>query len=78
MNGKTGELLRWIAGLVLSGVIAYYTAIGSIQARIGVVEERENNHYSEVLRINAEMRRQLERIESKMDDDRRFRLGPQP
>ena len=70
------ELLRWVVGLGLAGVVSYYTAIGSIQSQISVVEERENNHYSELIRLNAEMRRQLERIESKMDDDRRFRFGP--
>lgn len=72
MNGWTGEALRWVAGLILAGVVSYYTAIGSIKARIGVIEERENNHYSEVMR-------KLDRIERKLDDQRDYGFrGQQP
>ena len=60
LNGKTGEVLRWALGLGLAAIVAYYTAIGALQAQIAVVIEREQNHYTELLR-------RLDRIESKLD-----------
>lgn len=60
MNGKTGEMLRWVIGLALACIVAYYTAIGSIRSQIAVVEERELNHYGEIIR-------RLDRMESKID-----------
>lgn len=59
-NGKTGEMLRWAFGLVLAGIVAYFTSTGALQAQLAVITERENNHYSELLK-------RLERIESKLD-----------
>ena len=50
MNGKTGELLRWAFGLVLAGVVAYFTSIGTISEEVARVHEREDNHFNEVLR----------------------------
>lgn len=55
-NGKTGEMLRWVFGLVLTAVVAYFTAT----AQLAVITERETNHYIELLR-------RLERIEGKID-----------
>ncbi len=49
--------------VVGAGITGWATASGTIHeisARIGVVEEREDNHYQEVLRS-------LERIENKLD-----------
>jgi hypothetical protein len=74
MNGGwAGETLRWVVGLLLAGVVSYYTTVGSMKYEIGVLEERENNHYSELLR-------RLDRIERKMDDQRDygFSLSPRP
>jgi hypothetical protein len=68
------EVLRWVVGLGLAGVVSYYTAIGSIRSQINVVEERENNHYIEVIR-------RLDRMETKLDrdrDDRGYQFGPRP
>lgn len=59
-NGKTGEYVRWALGVALAGLVAYFTAIGTIQAQIAVVIERERNHYDEIIR-------RLDRIENKVD-----------
>lgn len=59
-NGKSNAILRWLAGLVLAAIVSYFTAISAITERIAVVEERENNHYMELLR-------RLDRIELKLD-----------
>lgn len=50
VNGKTGEWIRYIVGLLLAGVVAYFTAIGTIRQQIATVQEREVNHFEEVLR----------------------------
>lgn len=60
VNGKTGEVVRWVIGLVLAGIVAYFTAIGTLQAQIAVITERETNHYMELVN-------RLGRIEAKLD-----------
>ena len=60
VNGRTGEMIRWVIALCITGIVSYYTAIGAIQSRIAVVEERELNHYGEMIR-------RLDRIEIKLD-----------
>lgn len=49
-NGKTGEWLRYIGGLILAGLIAYFTTLGTLNQAVAEVREREDNHFSEVLR----------------------------
>jgi len=65
-NGKTGEWLRWALGMVLAGVVAYFTSIGTVKEQVATVQERENNHFSEVLRrldvLQADMRELRERV----------------
>lgn len=60
LNGRTGEVVRWAIGIVLAGIVAYFTALGAMQAQIAVVIERERNHYEEIVR-------RLDRIEQKVD-----------
>lgn len=50
VNGKTGEYIRYVFGLILAGLIAYFTTLGTINQAVTEVRERENNHFSEVLR----------------------------
>lgn len=72
LNGKTGELLRWIFMLVLGGVIAYYTAQIASERRFATIEARvessravEQQHFEEIqralARIEAELIRNRER-----------------
>lgn len=49
-NGKTGEYIRYVMGLILAGIIAYFTTIGTLDKAVAQVREREDNHFSEVLR----------------------------
>ena len=82
MNGKTGELLRWAMGLALAGVVSYYTALGAIRSDLKVLEERENNHYAELMqqqnRSDTEIKRQLDRLERKLDFEVNSRWGFKP
>lgn len=49
-NGRTGEYLRYVIGLALAALIAYFTTIGTLNQAVAQVREREDNHFSEVLR----------------------------
>lgn len=60
LNGKTGEYIRWIVGMGLAGIVAYFTVLGALQSQLAVVVERERNHYDEIIR-------RLDRIENKVD-----------
>lgn len=51
----TGEnLAGWIgaaaASSLVSGVVAYFTAVATLQTKTAVLEEREDNHYKELTR----------------------------
>jgi demethoxyubiquinone hydroxylase (CLK1/Coq7/Cat5 family) len=70
LNGKTGEMLRWVVTLALGALTAYFTAQGAIKddvakvkTTVAVVETNEANHYAELLR----------RIDAKDREDREFR-----
>jgi hypothetical protein len=64
MNGK-GELLRYALGLVLAGLVAYFTAIGSVQTSVAVIDSREQQHFEEVQRTLQRIERAVERLEQK-------------
>lgn len=49
-NGRTGEWVRMALGLVLAGLIAYFTALGRVESSITEVRERQRNQFEEVLR----------------------------
>lgn len=43
-------LLTWAVTAVLSAIVAYFTTISTLAIRLSMLEEREENHYKEVLR----------------------------
>lgn len=49
MNGRTGELLRFIAGLAVAALVAYYTAIGAIREQVVMLDTREQQHFERLL-----------------------------
>lgn len=46
----TENVVVWAVGVVLSSIVAYFTTINTLSQRLGVLEEREENHYDEILR----------------------------
>lgn len=50
LNGKTGEMLRWIASLGIGGIVAYYTAQGAMQKQLAIIDTREQTRWEEVQR----------------------------
>ncbi|MGE3703791.1 MAG: hypothetical protein AB7I13_00865 [Vicinamibacterales bacterium] len=49
-----------MAGLVVAGLVAYFSAMGVLQAQLAVITERETNHYQELIK-------RLDRLEMKID-----------
>ena len=64
LNGKTGEIVRYLIGLGVAGVVAYFTAIGALQERVSRVETLEQSHFEEVQRSLQRIERFMERIEA--------------
>lgn len=50
LNGQTGDLLRWLIGVVAAAVVAYFTTIGAIQAELSAQKAQQESQFSEVLR----------------------------
>lgn len=59
-NGKLLSFGRFVLGLIVSVLVAYYSAQLAIEQRVTRVETKEEAHFEEVLR-------RLQRIESKLD-----------
>ncbi len=71
LNGRTGEMVRWVAGLVLAGLIAYLTAQTQIEHRmtttdgnVAGIKTLEQAHFEEVQRSLVRIERAIERIEA--------------
>ena len=56
-NGRTGEMVRWIANLAIAALVAWLSASGAMQSQLAVLQERESNHYLELIK-------RLDRIET--------------
>jgi hypothetical protein len=55
----TETVAVWGAGMVLSSIVAYFTTVNTLSQRLGVLEEREENHYHELLRLLDHINRKL-------------------
>ena len=55
----TEAVAVWGAGMVLSSIVAYFTTVNTLSNRLGVLEEREENHYHELLRLLDHINRKL-------------------
>lgn len=49
-NGRTGEMVRWVINLAIAAVVAWFASNGAMQAQLAVLQERENNHYQEIIK----------------------------
>lgn len=77
LNGRTGELLRYLIGLALAGIVAYYTAQIQTEHRLtqadgdlAAVKTLEQAHFDETQRSLVRIERFMERIEATGADRR--------
>lgn len=61
VNGKTGEMLRYVFVLILSAVVGYFTAIGAIQTRVAVVETKVERFGQDIQEIKNDVKTLLRR-----------------
>ena len=64
LNGKTGEYVRYLIGMGIAALVAYFTAQGALQERVSKVETLEQSHFEEVQRSLQRIERFMERIEA--------------
>ena len=57
-----GETIRWIAALVLAGIVGYFTTQVAMQSKVAVLEEREQNHYQELKDLLDEIRSDVKEL----------------
>ena len=62
LNGKTGELLRFVAGLALAGLVSYFTAMQALSVQIAEVRKVEEAHFDELKRAVERVDGQLLRV----------------
>ncbi len=60
-NGK-GEWVRWALNLIIPAMVAAVLAWVAVSNRISVIEEREQNHYQELLRQFQALREDIRAI----------------
>lgn len=64
-NGKTGEYVRWVVGLIVAGTVSYATAMGAIQREIAIIKATQEHHFSEILRRMDVMQQDIREIRNR-------------
>ena len=49
-SSPAGEWIRWLTGLALAGLIAYFTTVSTISKDQAVTKEKQQNFQEEMLR----------------------------
>ena len=60
MNSK-GDLVKFALGLALAGLVSYFTALGSVEARLSVLEDRYMRLLSDIGEIKSDVKVLLRR-----------------
>ena len=47
VNGKTGDLVRWLIGVAAAAAVAYFTTVSAINRELGEVRSTEHAHHSQ-------------------------------
>ena len=63
LNGKTAEFLRWVLGLVLAALVAYFTSQINIETRIAISETNITNLEKKVDKVDGKLDRLDDKIE---------------
>lgn len=66
-NGKTGEVVRFVIGLGLAGLVSYFTAMQTLSVQIAEVRKVEEAHFDE-------LKRAIERIDGQQQRTNEFLL----
>lgn len=62
LNGKTGEVLRWVAMLVLAGLVSYFTTTGALATRMAVAESRIDRLSEDIREIKSDVKAVLRAV----------------
>jgi hypothetical protein len=66
-NGKTGEFVRWTAAMVISAVVAYFSAQMTIEKRLSTVEARQQANFDELMRVVSDIKFDVRELRNRKD-----------
>lgn len=64
LNGKTGEFLRWVAGLAFAAIVSYFTAQASVTNRLTAVETTQRLQFEEIQRSLVDIKVDLRDVKT--------------
>jgi len=47
---RSTEVWRWVAGMIVTALVSYFTAMSTVQQRLEHIDTREDAHFREVMR----------------------------
>jgi hypothetical protein len=62
LNGKTGEVVRWVLSLILAGIVAYFTTTGSLDRRLVAVETKIEATGADVKELKSDVKSLLRAV----------------
>lgn len=64
LNGRTGELLRWVGGLAMSAIVAYFSAQASVTNRLTAVETTQRLQFEEIQRSLSDLKLDVREVKT--------------
>lgn len=61
----TMRTIEWAIGMALAAIVAYYTTVNALETKSAVLEEREQNHYHEMIQRLDEMRADIKDLKAR-------------
>lgn len=62
-NGRNGEMVRWIAGILLAWLVSYYASDRDTASRVTGIDTREQSRFEETQRSLARIEVSLRQYE---------------
>lgn len=64
LNGRTGELVRWVVGLAMSAIVAYFSAQASVTNRLTAVETTQRLQFEEIQRSLSDLKLDVREVKT--------------
>lgn len=64
LNGLTGELVRWVVGLAMSAIVAYFSAQASVTNRLTAVETTQRLQFEEIQRSLSDLKLDVREVKT--------------
>lgn len=64
LNGLTGELVRWVVGLAMSAIVAYFSVQASVTNRLTAVETTQRLQFEEIQRSLSDLKLDVREVKT--------------